>query len=110
MSTRVAAIIVSERSILAAGVVATLKKGGYGIIQHVDQPSGIKLTHVDGTRGFLVVLVSDGIVDHAATCQLLRDLRGICPRSRIIVVRRDYDLLSPEAAFMSERTLSSQEF
>ena len=99
MSSKLATIVISERSILAEGVVATLKKGGYDVIQHVAEPSDIKLVH---TRDLLVVLLREGVVDQVGTCQKLSNIREACPHSQIVLVRREYVSLAPEKAFLSE--------
>ena len=102
MSSKVATVVIAERSILAEGVVATLEKGGYDVVQHVAEPSDIKLAHLDETRDLFMILLREGTVDQAGTCQKLSNLREICPYSRIVLVRRDYVSLSPESAFLSK--------
>lgn len=102
MRSSVATIVISDRSILAEGVVATLEKGGYGIIQHVGKPSAIDLAHLDDVSNFLLLMVCESAVDQAGTCQMLSNLREICPLAKIVLITRDYVFPTPETAFSSE--------
>ena len=102
MSSKVATILIAERSILSEGVVAILKRGGYDVVQRVVKPSDIELAQLNETRDLLIVLLREGIVDQAGTCEKLSDVREVCPHSRIVLVRRDCNTISPENAFLSE--------
>ncbi|WP_174293105.1 response regulator transcription factor [Sphingomonas bacterium] len=102
MRSETATIVISQRTILAEGIVAILERGGYEVLQHVERGSDIKLPRFMEPQGLLLIILREGNIDQESTCRELAAVREAFPESRIVLIRRDPAFLSPESVFLSD--------